>query len=42
MAPVLLIVGPDPLLCDREVEARITQLAADGPPCRCSDWTRPG
>jgi DNA polymerase III subunit delta len=32
MPPVLLIVGPDPLLCDREVEARIAELAGDGPP----------
>ena len=32
MTQVLLIVGPDPLLCDREVEARITALSASGAP----------
>jgi DNA polymerase III subunit delta len=32
MAVVLLIVGADPLLCDREVEARIAELDAAGPP----------
>jgi len=30
MAQVLLVVGADPLLCDREVERRLADIAADG------------
>jgi len=30
MSQVLLIVGADPLLCDREVERRLADIAADG------------
>ena len=32
MAQVLLIVGSDPLLCDREVERRLDAIRADGTP----------
>lgn len=30
MSQVLLVVGADPLLCDREVERRLADIAADG------------
>ena len=32
MPQVLLVVGPDPLLCEREVERRLVEMAADGVP----------
>jgi len=32
MPQVLLVVGSDPLLCDREVERRLADIAADGVP----------
>jgi DNA polymerase III subunit delta len=32
VSQVLLVVGSDPLLCDREVERRLTEIAADGIP----------
>jgi DNA polymerase-3 subunit delta len=32
MGAVVLVVGPDPLLCDREVEARLEAIRSDGVP----------